>query len=607
MEHFKNQISEDIKLLQDEWKHLDPKINDDSYAFNYWVLNKLFSIDEEIIDSLITENSDKGIDCYVHFEESKELFIIQNKHYSLETNLDRKLVADFLQTPISILDSNNYKRSNPLQTIFNKVKKDSSYKIWLHFYITNNITQKSDDINILFNKFKYESENIKAYIGAELFDLKKINDIYYGKRYKDSKNFNYTLNTRNKATSLNILPEEYNLPKMLKSHYIMTPVFELFDLYRKAEKEDYPLFEENIREYLGSKGINKKIIDTLKDKEKRNKFFYFNNGITIICRDTGKKPNNNSFSIQLLNPQIVNGCQTMNSIREALNSFGRDEEIKKEFEDTYVITKVLVFKENDAQDKEFYKDIVKYTNTQNSLNEKAFASNLDYFNSFKNDFYQRGFLLTVKPSDENKFKDEFKDKIAFSKFKEKSKNLMNFFDLPTEKISDYMIPLDKLLQVLLAFIKDGYFAYTKKDAVLKRSSKIYIDYSLRFHENLTFDNMLNLFLLYKKSEIDKKNSEDKKSPISYYLICFVGYKINKENPKEIKSKLDYLFSNKSLFDKVYSFTKKITQEYRSKYYKLKKIEYNEMIKKELDYNIIDDILNSGLQFTEDIDVKEYFK
>ena len=42
--------------------------------------------------------------------------------------------------------------------------------------------------------------------------------------------------------------------------------------------------DENIREYLGSNGgVNKKIVDTLRDPLERNNFFFYNNGITIIA------------------------------------------------------------------------------------------------------------------------------------------------------------------------------------------------------------------------------------------------------------------------------------------------------------------------------------
>ena len=135
MSDFREQIKEDIQLIQKEYGYIDDKIQRDEYAFNYWVLSRLYSLDEEIISSYVTDVQDKGIDCFVHYEDTKELYIIQNKYYNDSTNVDRNDVADFLNSPLSILMSGNYKRSEELQRIFDRVHSDSEYKIWLHFYV----------------------------------------------------------------------------------------------------------------------------------------------------------------------------------------------------------------------------------------------------------------------------------------------------------------------------------------------------------------------------------------------------------------------------------------------------------------------------------------
>lgn len=97
--------------------YIDQNLSKQAYTFNYWILSRIFSIDEELIPELITEYSDKVIDCFVHYEDSKELYIIQNKYYALDNMVGRTDVADFLNTPISILKNNNYVKSQDLQKI----------------------------------------------------------------------------------------------------------------------------------------------------------------------------------------------------------------------------------------------------------------------------------------------------------------------------------------------------------------------------------------------------------------------------------------------------------------------------------------------------------
>lgn len=98
---FQEQIREDIEILTLRWNYADLNLCKPEYAFNYWVLSRIYSIDEEIIPDYITEYNDKSIDCFVHFEDSKELFIIQNKYYSYSTSVARHDVADFLQAPLA--------------------------------------------------------------------------------------------------------------------------------------------------------------------------------------------------------------------------------------------------------------------------------------------------------------------------------------------------------------------------------------------------------------------------------------------------------------------------------------------------------------------------
>ena len=62
----------------------------------------------------------------------------------------------------------------------------------------------------------------------------------------------------------------------------MVNVADLFTLYKDAIKHNYELFEENVREFLGTQGINNGIIKTLQSPTDRENFFYYNNGIILI-------------------------------------------------------------------------------------------------------------------------------------------------------------------------------------------------------------------------------------------------------------------------------------------------------------------------------------
>ncbi|WP_185966666.1 hypothetical protein [Clostridium sp. HBUAS56017] len=45
-------------------------------AFNYWVLDKFFYEEEELIEGKIIDYNDMGIDAFEFYEETKDLYLI---------------------------------------------------------------------------------------------------------------------------------------------------------------------------------------------------------------------------------------------------------------------------------------------------------------------------------------------------------------------------------------------------------------------------------------------------------------------------------------------------------------------------------------------------
>lgn len=405
---FRDQIKEDINIIQEQWSYTDLNLKDDSYAFNYWILSRIYGLDEEIIYDYITEYNDKSIDCFVYFEENKELYIIQNKYYSDDNTITRTQIADFLESPLAILNNNNYKKSSELQNIFNKIKDDSEGKIYLHFFSTTN--NKSYDVDRLIKNFNNNNHGVTCFVNANFFDLSSLYDLYYGKNYSSDISFTYKLGTVNKGTFAS-LREEYGVEGLFEAYYIITPVYEIYKMLLEAEKKGYSIFERNIREYLGKNSVNNGIVQTLMSKSERKNFMYYNNGITVICKEIKSSYQDTHRKLRILpleNPQIVNGCQTVSSIKKVLENVTNAEE---EYKNVYVMLKTLVIDNpEDLESKTFYNNVVKFTNKQNAISEKAFTSNMDIFYRMQEEFLKRGFVLLVKPSDNNKFKEMFKEK-----------------------------------------------------------------------------------------------------------------------------------------------------------------------------------------------------
>lgn len=581
MSDFKKQIEEDIREYQENYKYIS-NIQKDEWAFNYWVLDKLFYEDEELVEEKIVDYHDLGIDAYEIYEDTKDIFLIQNKYYGETTAITAEYVKnDFLLRAITALENGTYKKSDELQGAFSKYKDSADFTVYLQLFVTNNIHNREADEYV--KKFNVSHPK---YI-AKIFYLDDIEERYYGETQQVKKNISVKVESVNKGTILNINTEGYKLENVIDARYVLTPIVSVYRLYRDSIEKGYPIFDKNIREYLGNKGVNKSIYQTLLDEEDRKNFFYYNNGITVICDRMTKivtQPSdynmNAAFTID--NPQIVNGCQTVNSIYEALKNIDPDN-LEKNFKDTFVMLKILEINREDSGDDKLYKDIVKYTNSQNSIDEKTFVANTDTFIRLQNEFEAKGFLLLIKQSDKNKFANKYK---VATKLKELSSERISRFGLnEIKKASDTFIPLEKFLQVINAFVAGGYVAYVKKSSMLKFGSEQY-QTAINFIKSgyVTNEVMLDLYMLYKRAEQTKKEKNDSCTPIPYYLIDgFAKYECDGRNPAKIVEQLQ----DKDKVNKVVNLYTAVSKAYAREYNKKFNIDYNKMIKRNVEYDIFD--------------------
>lgn len=581
MSDFKKQIEEDIKEYQENYKYIS-NIEKDEWAFNYWVLDKLFYEDEELVEEKIVDYHDLGIDAYEIYEDTKDIFLIQNKYYGETTGITAEYVKnDFLLRAITALENGTYKKSDELQGAFSKFKECVDFTVHLQLFVTNNIHNKAADEYV--KKFNVTHPK---YI-AKIFYLDDIEERYYGETQQIKKNITVKVESVNKGTILNINTDGYKLENVIDARYVLTPVVSVYRLYRDSIEKGYPIFDKNIREYLGNKGVNKSIYQTLLDEEDRKNFFYYNNGITVICdkmtkiiTQTSDYNMNAAFTIE--NPQIVNGCQTVNSIYEALKNIDPNK-LEKDFKDTFVMLKILEIDRDDSADDRLYKDIVKYTNSQNSIDEKTFVANTNTFIRLQNEFESKGFLLLIKQSDKNKFANKYK---VTTKLKELSSERVNRFGLnEIKKASDLFIPLEKFLQVINAFVSGGYVAYVKKSSMLKFGSEQY-QTAINFIKSgcVTNDVMLDLYMLYKRAEQTKKEKNDSRTPIPYYLIDgFAKHECEGRNPAKIVEQL----GDRDKVNKVINLYTAVSKAYAREYFKKFNIDYNKMIKRNVEYDIFD--------------------
>lgn len=579
MGNFRNQINEDIADYAERYSEI-ANMSKPEWAFNFWILDKLFSEDEELIEEKIVDYNDKGIDCYVWHEDLRDLYLIQNKFYSDDTKLTNDYVQnDFLTRSLGALEKGTYTRSPELQNIFSKYKDEEDFRVHLYLYVTNDVskTQTIDD-----GIAKFNASNDKY--DAKIFYLRDIEEQYYDVPIENKKSMSFDIETINGGTILFINTEAYKMTQALDARYVLTPVINLYGMCKKAKEKEYDIFDTNIREYLGSAGaVNKRIVNTLKSPEDRKNFFYYNNGVTVIVDDmtsTSQKGGNTVFTIS--NPKIVNGCQTVSTIFETLGSLPVTS-LEDEFKDTYVMLKILKIPNNDKELEELSKNIVIYNNSQNSINQKTFEASASEFKRLQMEFERRGYLICIKQSDKHTFTEKYKS--ASSLIKLNSEIHKKFGLKEVKKAKDVFIDLEKFLQVILAFVSTPVNATQNKSKLLVAGSeqnKQVVEFIK--NPNVSINDLLNLYLLYLKAEQEKKASDDGKMPIPFYLIyCFKKYECNNGNVS-IAEKL----SNENDIKRIITLYKGAISGYYSGW-KQENIDkdYNTMIKSPLNEVLMD--------------------
>lgn len=130
----------------------------------------------------------------------------------------------------------------------------------------------------------------------------------------------------------------------------------------------YPrLFAPNLRMFLGSTEVNSGILDTLRNEPER--FWYYNNGITALCRGVTKKLIGGASREQGLfdckGVAIVNGAQTVGAIAAAVAT--HQNEVSR--------ARVLVrFISLEGAPESLATYITQFTNTQNRVERRDFVS-----------------------------------------------------------------------------------------------------------------------------------------------------------------------------------------------------------------------------------------
>lgn len=151
------------------------------------------------------------------------------------------------------------------------------------------------------------------------------------------------------------------------------------------------LLDRNIRRFLGvSNRVNSRIAQTLLSPEDRPNFYFYNNGITMICRKLSFSSLRQAhFQVKVEGLQIINGGQTCKTIAQVLGE-GFDREA---YASTFVM--VRLYQLDDA-DEQVGHAITYATNDQTPIELQDLRANDEIQQRLALDLAQHGYTYKTK-------------------------------------------------------------------------------------------------------------------------------------------------------------------------------------------------------------------
>ena len=357
------------------------------------VLKKIYGIENEemITKQFVDSGGDRSIDFYgillnnqMYTIESARKFIENNRDiklkisiyqvksgYSAEASIQATEVDKLISFFLSVLEFSTDKIGEKefignhnvlefaklLKNIHKNQRKFSSITLDV-IYVANSSTVKEEENEIIRNDIgKNLSKLIKALYKEGLVNLKMILESNISQHIFSDAEFILELNDaqNDKIEKNDSLITIVNAESLL--HFLAGEKLS----FEKAVKDfNFEIFDANIRSFLGSNNINKGIIASYeKSVNTKEPFWIYNNGVTILCK---KFMSYSDGSIVIINPQIINGLQTIMSFETFLKKNKKELSFEKLHEIDFLVKILATSSEVKMQ------DIILASNTQNKIN-----------------------------------------------------------------------------------------------------------------------------------------------------------------------------------------------------------------------------------------------
>lgn len=349
-------------------------------GFYYFILQNVLGISEyEQITEMICDTNfnsqffgvkheDGGVDAIFFDEEGCKIFVF-NFYFSSKYNKDKQQSIDKSFKASKFFNAISCENTSSLQGHVKGladriIELNRSSTIWAtYYYIVSN-----DNISI--NTRDTTITNFEEMYGIETISI-GLDEIV---NYMSSRPSPIDAHLLLEAES--VMPySEYELSSD-KSYIVCLRLTDLLritcndkDLREGPELEDdsklsvvdidKSILYENVRGYILRSKYNNNILSSL--QEEPEKFFYFNNGITIVAQDIRSFPvnGNKKWRLEIKNFQVLNGGQTLRTIHKFNQE--KEENVVK-LSRAKILVRIMKVVRDELKNR-----ISEYTNSQNAI------------------------------------------------------------------------------------------------------------------------------------------------------------------------------------------------------------------------------------------------
>ncbi len=516
-----NQIFEylDIEAIKTEKSKIsDEELENIKLTQSYllFALKNITGLDYSELSNCIVDNfKDNGLDAILYSHISNTLYICQSKFNKKgNCSFDKGETFKFLEG-INDLLSLNFSKFN---SKINSIKSDIEYAI-------NSPNIKIEVI--LVHSGNKLSDEIGKLIKDKIEALNDTDEVIFFEEYNLVKAYNNLKESVN-GEPINVDIDLFNWginEEPFKAYYGIINCGSIAEL---AENNPKRLFSKNLRSFIGVNSINYEIVKSIINTPEH--FFYLNNGIVLLCKEIKKSPYNSGKrdigKFQLLDVSIINGAQTVGSIKHAFSK--QPDKVNN----ANVFVKIISL-ENTPKD--FDKHITITSNTQNRIEKRDFISLDDQQNRLINEFFLGNLIYHVKRDDLNETKDDNN----------------YYFEEATISLAGFQDNLD-------------FSTYAKREI-----GKLWEDeyYNVLFNDKLNINFLVNIIKVYREIEKYIKSLGDSDRYIcshGIYLISNLIYNNHKsilQNPNiDINN-----FLNNEFKEDIFRICHRIVHVYNSKF------------------------------------------